>query len=234
MIKHRSFLSQFLMPWGWAALGAALMMAIFVTITSFGVATAKRLTDEGADATAFVTDKRRIQNRDSDGDIDYDYEVSFSFTVDGKTYDDSRNVSHGFYLKVTTGDRVPVRYWTKDMSVLEIEPGSAEFQALLGKIASAVSAGAVLILARLGWRRAAAGAWMVRYGVERQVGVTGHVDTKVKVNNVRRYRATWKEADGREGTTRMRRQEDLPTVGGKITILVDPRGQRDSVWKDDL
>lgn len=97
MGKKRSFLGQFLVPWGWAALGVALVLAIFLAIAAYGTQTAKRLTDEGADATAQVTDKRRTQSRDSDGDTDTDYELWFSFTVDGKTQDHRQEVSYSLY-----------------------------------------------------------------------------------------------------------------------------------------
>lgn len=118
--------------------------------------------------------------------------------------------------------------------MLEIEPGNAAFLALVGQIGAGVAGVIMLILARLGYRRAAAAVWMARHGVERQVTVTVHVDTNVQINNRSQFRATWTEANGRGGQTRLRRHEDLPAIGSQITILIDPEGRRDSLWKDDL
>ena len=234
MPNRKSFLRQFLSPWGWWFLVAVTVTLICLAIAQSGARSAERLAKEGVDASAEVTDVRRTSSRDSDGDIDYDYEVAYRFMVDGRPYERRVDVAYDFYLKIGHGDIVPVRYWSKDPSLSEIEPGSAAFQALFGQIATGVSGLVALILGRLGWRRARAAAWMNRHGVARQATVKGLVDTKVSVNKTPRFRATWQESDGREGSTWMARLDRLPTVGSQITILSDPEGRRDSIWEGDL
>lgn len=234
MSPRKSFLRQFLNPWGWWVLAAVLVTLVCLAIAQSGARSAERLAKEGVDATAEVTDVRRTSSRDSDGNIDYDYEVTYRFVVNGQTFEKQVDVAYDFYLRIGQGDILPVRYWSKDPSLSEIEPGSAAFQALFGQIATGVSGLVALILGRLGWRRARAAAWMNRHGVPRQVTVRGLVDTKVSVNKSPRFRATWQESGGREGATWMARLDRLPTVGSQITILADPEGRRASIWEGDL
>lgn len=234
MSPRKSFLRQFLSPWGWWVLVAVLVTLGCLAIARSGALTAERLDREGADATAEVTGVRHTQSRDSDGDIDHDYEVTYRFVVNGQTFEKQVDVAHGFYINVRDGDLLPVRYWINDPTLSEIEPGSAAFQALFGQIATGVFGLVALVLARLGWRRARAAAWMNRHGVARQVTVKALVDTSVKVNKTPRFRATWQESDGREGSTWMARLDRLPTVGSQITILTDPEGRRASIWEGDL
>jgi hypothetical protein len=234
MPQRKSFLRQFLSPWGWPTLIAVVVTMICLAIAQSGARSAERLATEGVDATAKVTDLRRTSSRDSDGRTDYDYEVAYRFEVEGRPYERRVDVSYDFYVKIGNGDILPVRYWSKDPSLSEIEPGSAASQALFGQIATGVSGLVALILGRLGWRRARSAAWMNRHGVARQVTVKGLVDTKVSVNKTPRFRVTWQESDGREVATWMARLDRLPTVGTQITVLADPEGRRDSIWEGDL
>lgn len=234
MPPRKSFLRQFLSPWGWFAFLAAFVTMICLAIGQSGARKAERLANEGAEATAEVTDVRRTSSRDSDGDIDYDYEVAYRFIVNDRSYEDRVDVSYDFYARTGHGDRLPVRYWVKDPTLSEIEPGSSASQARFGQIATGVFGLAALFLARLGWRQARQSAWMVRHGVPRQVTVTRLVDTAVKVNNTPRWRAVWQEGNGREGSTRMARYDRLPEVGSQITILTDPEGRRASIWDGNL
>ena len=234
MTQPKSFLRQFLSPWGWAALAALVGALLSLALAQWGAETARRLAEEGVDTTAEILTTRITSHRDSDGDTRHDYEVTFRFAVDGALREDYEMVSQSYYFSVARGDVVPLRYWRQDPSVSELEPGTAATNALIGQIATGITGVATLILGWLGWSRAAAAAWMHRHGVERRVTVTGHVDTSVKVNNVPRWRATWIEADGRPGRTRMARKEALPEVGSQITILVDPNARRPSMWQGDL
>lgn len=70
MPQRKSFLRQFLSPWGWWVLIAVLATLACLVIARSGARSAERLAKEGVDATAEVTDVRRTSSRDSDGNID--------------------------------------------------------------------------------------------------------------------------------------------------------------------
>jgi hypothetical protein len=230
MQRQKSFTRHFFGLWGWLALGSLAIGAIFLALALIGSRNVDRLANEGADTIALVTDKRR--STDSDGGTDYT--LRYRFTVAGETVEDRQDVSFLFYQSVDEGDEIPVRYWTGDPTLSEVEGGDAHAMAWIGKIGLAVTALSTLIFARLAWRRAAHATWMARHGVRRQVTVLALEETSVEINDVRQWKATWHEADGRNGATRMARHEALPPVGTKITILVDPEQRRDSIWEGDL
>jgi hypothetical protein len=230
MQRQKSFTRHFFGIWGWLALGSLAVLAVFVTLAVIGARNLDRLANAGADTTAIVTDKRR--STDSDGGTDY--LVRYRFKVAGETIEDRQDVSFLFYQTLAEGDEVPVRYWTADPTLSEIEPGDASAMAWIGKIGAAVTALSALIFGRLAWKRAAHATWMGRHGVRRQVTVTGHQTTNVEINDVRQWQATWVEADGREGATRMANREKLPAEASQITILIDPEHRRDSIWEGDL
>lgn len=230
MQRQKSFTRHFLGLWGWLALGTVALGGVFVALAVIGTRNADRLTNEGADATALVTDARRT----SDGEGGTDYSVRYRFRVNGETVEDRQDVSFLFYQRVSEGDEIPVRYWTGDPSVSEIERGDAASMGWIGKIGTAITAALAFVFARLAWKRAAHATWMARHGVRRQVTVQAHQMTNVEINEIRQWKATWVEADGRTGATRMANADKLPAEGSQITILVDPEHHRDSIWEGDL
>lgn len=230
MQRQKSFTRHFFGLWGWLALGAVGVTAVFLALAWFGARTADRLASEGAETSATVTDKRRT----SDGDGGTDYTIRYQFTVGEETVEDRQDVSFLFYQGLSEGDHIPVRYWTGDPSVSEIEAGEAATTGLIGKIGAAVSGLFVLIFGRIAWKRASDATFLARHGFRRQVTVAEHQETNVTVNDTRQWKATWREADGREGATRMARREKLPEVGSQITILIDPENRRASMWEGDL
>lgn len=230
MRRQSSFIRNFLGLWGWLAVGAAVLAVFLALVGQSGSRTADRLNTQGADAEAVVTDKRR--STDSDGDTRHF--VRYAFNVGDKTFRDRQDVSFDLFQRLREGDRIPVRYWTGDPAVSEIERGAAETVATAGKVGATVAALLALVLGRVGWKRAAHATWMGRHGVHRQVTVEAHQPTNVEINDVPQWKATWREADGRAGATRMTRLDRLPDVGSTITILVDPEGRRDSLWEGDL
>ena len=230
MQRQKSFTAHFFGLWGWLALGSLALGAVFVSLAVIGTRTADRLANQGADATALVTDTRRT----SDGEGGTDYTVRYRFTVNGQTIQDRQDVSFPFFQSVSEGEEIPVRYWTGDPSVSEIQRGDAASTGLIGKIGAAISGILTLIFARLAWTRAAHATWMARHGLRRQVTVLSHQMTNVEINEVRQWKATWREADGRDGATRMASADKLPPEGSQITILVDPDHRSDSLWEGDL
>lgn len=230
MRRQKWFLGHFFGLWGWLALGSVAVGAVFLTLAVVGSRTADRLANEGADTTATVTDLRR----QSDGDGGTDYSVRYSFIVDGETIEDRQNVSFVFYQGLEEGETVPVRYWTGDPTLSIIQSGDANIMSWVGRIGTAICGLAALIFGRLGWTRAAHATWMARHAVRRQVTVTSHEMTNVEINDIRQWKATWTEADGVTGATRMARRQDLPAEGSQVTILVDPDRRKDSIWEGDL
>jgi hypothetical protein len=230
MQQRKSFARHFFGLWGWLALGAAALAVFLALVGQSGSRTADRLTHEGADAQATVTDKRR--STDSDGDTRHF--VRYVFVVGAESFEDRQDVSFALFQRLREGDRIPVRYWTGDPTVSEIERGAAEAVATFGKVGAIIAALVALVPGWIGWKRAANATWMGRHGVPRQVRVEAHVETNVAINDVPQWKATWREADGRAGATRMARQDRLPEIDRQITILVDPEGHRDSMWEGDL
>jgi Protein of unknown function (DUF3592) len=234
MVRQKSFVRYFFGLWGWLALAGAFGTVIFCVVGQSTNQIAQRLNNEGAETTAEITRAYRSSDRDADGDVDYDYNVFYRFTVNGRSFEDEQQVSYAFYKKTETGSRVPVRYWVNDPSVSEIERGASATGAWISWIGAAIFGLGTLVLAKLGWKRARTATWMISHGVEREATITGLVETMVEVNSVKRWRANWREAGGRTGSTYMRRIGDLPGIGTRITVLSDPEGQRDSIWTGDL
>jgi len=230
MQRQKSFTRHFFGVVGWLALGAAVIAIVLALIGQSGARQADRLTHEGADAEATVTSKRRTS--DSDGGTNH--WVRYAFGVGQETIEARQDVSRTFYQRLSEGDRIPVRYWIGDPAVSEIELGAAASVGWYAMIGAAVAAAVALVLARISWKSASNATWMGRHGLRRQVTVAAHRQTLVEINEVPQWKATWREADGREGASRMARREKLPAVGSPITILVDPEGRRDSLWEGDL
>lgn len=232
MTRRKSFLRQFFTHWGLAALMALAACAFALTMARIDAAKASHLAEEGADAQATVTGLNMTTTR-SNNRTQHHFEVTFSFTVNGTTHEGKQIVSEAFYRALKTRDIIPVRYWTQDPSLTEIEPGHRATQALIGQGVGAVAGLLTLIFATLGWRWASAARWMVRNGVERQVTVTRLAGFGSLIGTAPWYRAVWSEPKG-EGRSRLHRRKAIPGVGTQITILTDPAGLRSSLWAGDL
>lgn len=232
MTRRKSFLRQFFTQWGLWALMAFAACAFAMTLARIEAASVRHLADEGADALATVTGLNMTATR-SNNRTQHHFEVSFQFTIDGQTHDGKQIVSEDFYRSLKTRDRIPVRYWTRDPGLTEIEPGHRANEVLISQIAAGVAGALTLIFAALGWRWAAAARWMARNGVSREVSVTGLTGLWGSFGTTGYFRAVWSEAGG-QGSTRLHRIKRLPGVGTTITILADPAGQRPSLWEGDL
>ena len=232
MTKRKSFLRQFFTHWGLWALLTLAACAFALSIARIDAAKASHLAGEGADAQATVTGLNMTSNR-SNNRTQHHFEVTFSFTVDGVAHEGQQTVSEDFYRALKTRDVIPVRYWTQDPSLTEIEPGHRASQALIGQIVAGVAAALTLILATLGWRWASAARWMVRNGIAREVTITRLAGSWLNVGKNSYYRAVWQEANG-EGSSRLHRIKHVPGVGTTVSILTDPAGLRPSLWDGDL
>lgn len=233
MTKPKSFLRQFFAPWGLWALMTLAACAFSLTLARIEAANVRHLADEGAEAMATVTGLNMTTTR-SNNRTQHHFEVSFQFTVDGQTHDGKQIVSEDFFRRLKTRDQIPVRYWTRDLSLTEIEPGNRAVDVLIGQIVAGVAGALTLIFAALGWRWAHAASWMVRNGAPREGTVTrlvGHWFTTF--GKMAYLRAHW-SLPGGEGRSRLHSLKTLPKVGSTITVLVDPQGRRPGIWDGDL
>lgn len=229
MTKQPSFLKHFFGVFGWLALGALTFGLIFGTVGYFLSRTAERLANDGVTATATITNKRRVTDDD-----DTDYEITYTFPFGQEEVQDRQDVSYSFYGDVSVGDALPVRYWSKDPSVSEIEEGATAQTGMVFRYLGYAFGVVGLLLAHVANRRAQAALWMARHGMRREVVITGHEATSVTINDQPQWKAKWLEPDGREGASRMRLRERLPEVGARIMVLIDPEHRRPSLWEEDL
>lgn len=232
MSKSKSFLRQFFTPWGLYALLTLAVAAFALTLARIDATSAAHLAEEGAEVQGTVTSLNIATTR-SNNSTQHHYEVGFSFMANGTVFLDKDSVSEDFYRSLRTGDTLPVRYWTRDPGLTEIEPGHRASQALIGQVVAAVAALLTLIFATLGGRWAAAARWMARNGSAREVTVTRLAGSWFNFGKNSYYRATWQDANG-EGRSRLHRSKSLPGVGTTTTILTDPAGLRPSLWAGDL
>lgn len=232
MTGRKSFLRQFFTLWGLGALMALAACAFAVTVAHIDSAKARRLAEEGADAQAKVTGLTMTSTR-TDNRTRHHFEVTFTFTVDGTAHEVKRIVSESLYRSLRTGDQIPVRYWTADPTLAEIEPGFHAGQAMIGQIVAGVAGVLALIFAALGWRWASAARWMARNGVAREVKVTRLAGFGALFGSAPYYRVVWQDDQG-EGRSRPHRIKLLPGAGTTTTILTDPAGRRRSLWEGDL
>ena len=232
MTKRKSFLRQFFTHWGLWALMTLAAFAFALAISRIDAAKAIHLTEEGADAQATVTGLNMTTTR-SNNRTQHHFEVTFSFTFDGVAHEGQQTVSEAFYRSLKTRDIIPLRYWTRDPSLTEIEPGNRATQALIGQVVAGFAAVLTLIFATLGWRWATAARWMVQNGTARDVTVTRLAASWLNAGKNSYFRAVWQDAKG-EGRSRQHRIKRIPGVGTTITILTDPAGLRPSLWDGDL
>jgi hypothetical protein len=233
-MRQKSFIRYFFRLWGWLALVSGVLATIAYLIASHSDENAQRLQKDGVTTTAELLRVYRTEDRDTDGRTSFTYRAEFRFTADGRVYTDKQTLSYRFYQTIGSGQRVPVRYWAKDPSISEIEPGATATWALYASIATLILGGATLAFLHLGWQRARLAAWLFRHGVEDSAVVTNHVQSWLSINDRARWRAEFRQSTGQAGATYLVRQHNLPPVGTVIYVLADPQGHRNSVWSGDL
>lgn len=233
MIRHKSFLRQFLGYWGGWALVSLAICGLFAVMDYTSSVSARHLAEEGVDAKATITSlrvttsTRRLHTR-------YHFHVGLSFAASGKFIQIQETVSGSFYESLQVGQVIPIRYWSRDPTLLEVQPGGFAGQAKSGFYLALFSAALALFFAGLGFRWAYATRWMLQNGVERQVTVIALVDAPFSSGKHKRYELTWREPTGELAGSRYHPLSDLPDVGEEITILTDPSGRRASIWLRDL
>lgn len=234
--KHRTFLAHFFRTGGWVA---PLVLLFAAGLLIAGLATrAERLelARYGTTGAAEIVRKySRLERSGSSHGSHRRYYVEYRFTPPGGAVASGRkSVSFAYYDAVNPGDRRAVLYSSRDPAVAELEgpPGRASelaMEAFGGLLA--VAGLAVVAWAR---GRAAGLVWMQRNGLPRPAEVIRHDRTGIRVNKRPLWRAVWRQDDGTEGQSAAQRPENLPGIGSRITVMVDPERHRPAVWEGDL
>ncbi|NNU81352.1 hypothetical protein HMH01_12980 [Halovulum dunhuangense] len=209
---------------------------IFGAIAMFEGRKIERLEREGADTTAVVTGKRIEETRDSDGDRRYSYHVDFDFGHETRSYSGSEAVSIGFYNAVNAGDTLPLRVWSVDPTVNELEPGSTAQAVLIGKILSVIGlVGGGLWFERV-WRRARAAIRVRETGERRTAEVFAHEDARMKKNRVRYHRLVWRDEKHDTGKSLPMAEARIVQFppGTQVHVYADPAGRLAPVWEGDV
>lgn len=233
MHQPKSFFRLFFDRSGWGALLCGLFLLSSVFVTANAVGTAYRLQAEGESQTATIT--AMMVNPPWEGPRRWDrHWVSYSFVVGQTTHQGQESVSRDFFRSHSVGDRVPVRYWTLDPNLSEVELGEAAFVSKAGFVICLVAALSAFGLGRHAWRYAVEAAWMARNGERHPAWILDHVQTSPILFGSPLWRATWQAPDGTVGVSQGRRKSALPAIGREVTILVDPERRRPSRLEADL
>lgn len=234
--QPRSRMHLFLRGLGWLAIVPLLIALVTGAIALFEGRKAERLRDSGTMAEAVITGKEVKVSYNSEGNRTTTFYLSFRFAHLTGTMTDTRSVGRRFFNRQSVGDETPVRYWTVDPSVNEIEPGSTRRTLWITKIISAVTLSGGGLWSYLAWAKAGRLIWLRDHGERRKATVTEHFRTKVRVNNRPRYRLVWRDSEGLEGRSFMMPHgglEGFPT-GTELAVFVDPGGRLPPVWEGDV
>jgi hypothetical protein len=160
--------------------------------------------------------------------------VSYSFVVDQTSRQGQASVSRDFFRSHSVGDRVPVRYWTRDPNLSEVELGEAAFIGMAGIVICLAAALLAFGLGRRAWRNAVAAGWMARNGQRQTAWILDHVRASPILLGSPLWRATWRAPDGMIGASACTAKFRLPAIGREVTILVDPENRRPSRLESDI
>lgn len=232
MPQRKSFIRQFFDNGGiWAVL--FLGACIFATVLGFRDSLSdRRLAKDGVEAQATVMSLYETISHTGRG-TNHRYHVGVSFVAGQETVLAEQTVSQNFYGSMRTGMVIPIRYWTGDPTLIEVQPGSFAEHARQLYFMAIVAALLTLPFGVPAGLWALSTRWMVRNGVQHRVEVAAHVECPIPIQ-ARKWQLVWRESSGVRTTSRFRYLADLPPVGAQIIILTDPSGQRPSIWKRDL
>ncbi len=211
---------------------AILLVVALVVMTVLSVGKyrdAARLLNEGADVTATVA-QRRIDKDDSDKD----YFITVQFEVGGRDVRYEREVSRSFfYTRAVVGRQIPVRYWTKDADLFDLEPGATRKKAWKYQIFALIAGVAALVGFWWTGSKAARGVLARRLGVQTTATVSGWVERKNSGRPTGKGYMMFRTLDGQKGQSLdhpIRRFQAIG-VGGTITVYVR---ENDVWWEGDV
>ena len=213
---------------------AGVALLLFTLISHLALQTAKRFEAEGIPAKAEVSEKYITTSTDSDGDTTTHYWLTFTFITAGKEEITlNETVGTSLYRRVEPGETFELHYLESEPERVETSPGS-------NRSASGFTQVAALIFGALwlfglwkvgGWAVAAVRAR--RYGRREVAKVVEIARTGVTINNRPRYRLVWRDAQGREGKSLLRKSEDLSGLGRDDEIDIY-QGVKLSWWVGDV
>lgn len=230
----RTAFSLFMRMGGWLPMLFAVPVVIVSLIGQYNFSTAQRFEEEGRTAVAVVEDKYVREGRDSDGNRTYTYYLVVDFlTQRREEVNVSKTVGRGFYREQAVGDEIEIRYLESQPETVELREGNyARGATALRWVALVLG---VIVLGML-W---VTGRWTVealrarKYGAVEMAEVVEVVKTNVRVNNRARFRIVWKDAQGREGKSMLRKAADVEGWHGRDPIRIY-QGLKRSWWARDI
>jgi len=224
----------FLKMGGWFVVIGGVILLMFTLISNLALETAKQFEREGRMASAVVTEKYTTESRDSDGDTKTTYWLTLNFVTERKeAVRVTESVGTSAYRRAEVGQPFELLYLASDPERIEATPGSNRRGSRVFQIVALVFG--VAWLAGL-WK---VGGWSVsavrarRFGKREMARVKEVRRTGVRVNNTPRFRLVWRDSQGREGTSMLRKRADLEPFGrgDEIEIYM---GLKTSWWVGDI
>lgn len=232
MKQLKAFFRQLLDHQGhWALLSLLILVWMIVWAYSDSLS-ARRLSEEGAEAQATVISLYETTPRGYRGTHHF-YHVGVSFVVADKTVLAEKTVPESFYKSMRIGKVIPILYWTGGPTLIEIQPGSFAADAKKHLVFALIATAATLLFGGPTLHRTLSERWMVRNGVKRRAVIVAHVECPIPIQS-KKWQLVWREPSGTLAESRFRHLTDLPAVGRTIMILTDPSGHRASIWQRDL
>ena len=230
----KSAFGLFLRMGGWIAIILTVIFVIVSLIGQSNFSTAKRFEAEGRVALAVLQDKQVRESRDSDGNRTYTYYFVLDFVTQRREQMNVRkSVGRGFYDTQDVGDELQIKYLESDPDTVEIQDGDyARGAAVLRWVAlvfGIVWLGALWVTGR----------WTVEALRARQYGTVEIAEvvevrrSNVRINNRARYRIVWKDAQGREGHSLLKKGNEVEGWHGRDPIRIY-QGVKRSWWAGDI
>ncbi|MEM8729011.1 MAG: hypothetical protein AAGF79_03755 [Pseudomonadota bacterium] len=222
--------SFFMRFYGWAA-GFLVLVGLCATLAAFSFAQRASLLDrEGVEIQARVnaTWSERVSRRS--------FNVEVGYQVDGVSYAHTASVTEGFMDWAEEQGTIPIRYWPKDPSVIELQGGQLSnwFWWSLALACVGIFGGGYWCWKI--WTRVAQMQWLDKNGERHSVKVLARAKSGTTINGVEQVHLIWEEPDGGRCQSALNdplRFQDYPE-GTEIEVLRDPSGQRPSIWAGDL
>jgi hypothetical protein len=158
--------------------------------------------------------------------------VSYAFQADGTWFEGQTEVPVDMFERLQVEDRVPIRYWSEDPALAEIEPDGTASQFWGGMILRGLFLALSLPFLSYGIWHAVRVRWLVRNGIPIEAEVL-ELTGASKEDEPLAWKARWIGPGGRTGLTEANPASRTPPIGSVITILTDPAGWRGSIWEGD-
>ncbi|WP_136441405.1 DUF3592 domain-containing protein [Pacificoceanicola onchidii] len=232
--KPVPFWKLYLRMGGWFSVAFFVVLAALTIGSHIAHGFAERFETEGRRTQAEVLDKEISESTDSDGDTTYTYYLTLAYSTNtGEDIVKDSSVSKGFYWETDIGDFIPILYLESQPRRIETNEGSNRTAGQVMQIIGLVDGLLFLGAFWYSGRRAVAAIRARRYGARESVTVAELYATSVTVNNRRRYRLKWRDAQGKVGYSLMYPKDALLPYppGHRITIY---QGIKKAFWEGDV